>query len=778
MSCLASHIGFSLLLATVTETSLQNRIRWSWELPLWASLILAMLGAAWVASAYFREKSSAGKTLRAFLILLRLGAVALAVLMFAQPVLEWFRWTKPRLVILVDSSASMSTCDVVGAGGTVSRMAAWQAALAGGSSPLLAAWQDVYELDVVTFEQQFTRLPGDPRELFSRLQSCMVSQDPHAGTRLGDAVHYALRELPGLLPAAIVVFSDGVSTRGRPLREAAHRARGLRVPVFAVAVGSEQRQADIAVEDLLVEEIVFPGDRLQVGVTLRATGYAGQPVQVTLRQTGLGRVLAQTAVNLPPEGTPKTVGLAVRPDEPGVFPLEVVVSGPPGEVNLDNNMLRKSVEVRDEKIRVLLVQSRPSYEYRALSSLLARDPVVDLKVLLQEADPDFAEVEGTALRAFPADAAELFQYDVVLWGDVDPGALPRSVSPLLEQFVAEHGGGLACLAGPQFMPSAYRGNRSMELLLPVELGARNPLRWEATGAESYLIQPTQLGWQTPSLQLGRSYAESKAIWRGLPPVMWLLEFDRVKPGVQVLAEHPDLTSGKRLPIIMRHYVGAGEVLMHATDETWRWRWQTDDRYFARYWGQVVRRLGRGRLASGRQGVRLTAHRPRYQLGETVRLQVRFRDPARAPADDSGVVVRLQAAVGPPRELRLQRRLGRRGVFEAELSDLAAGDYHCLLARPDTGGPAPQTQFAIAVPERELVGAAADHAALRAAAGLTGGSFCRLARAGELAASLPRPQRMEPEEHPPQPLWNTHLVLALFVALLGGEWILRRRYGML
>ena len=430
-----------LPLAEQGEGLLRNHIRWNWELPLWTSLLLAILAAIWVIAVYARENPVAGKRFRRLLVLLRLAGIGLALVMLAQPVREWYRLTRPGLVVLLDRSASMGTVDAAGLAESSSRMEAWQATLSGEENSLLSRWQQSYQLEVVTFDQQFMRLAASPDELFSKLRFLTLSADSNGGTRLGDAVLYALRELPGPAPAAIVVFSDGVSTGGRPLREAAQIAEGLRVPLFTVAIGREHPPADIGLEDLLVEDIVLPGDRLQVAASLRATGYAGQSAQVTLRQTGRDLILAQTTMELPADGTTQMVRLAMRPEEPGKLELELAVECMPGEVNLENNVLRRSVEVRDDKVRVLLVQSIPSYEYRALKSLLERDPVVELSVVLQEADVDFAQVDQAALRTFPASAAGLYQYDVVLWGDVDPDALPRAVGPLLEQFVVQHGGG-------------------------------------------------------------------------------------------------------------------------------------------------------------------------------------------------------------------------------------------------------------------------------------------------------------------------------------------------
>ena len=282
------------------------------------------------------------------------------------------------------------------------------------------------------------------------------------------------------------------------------------------------------------------------------------------------------------------------------------------------------------------------------------------------------------------------------------------------------------------------------------------------------------------MQLGESIATTEAIWHALPAVTWLLQIDEVKPGAQVLAVDPGRTNqnGSPLPVIVRHYVGAGDVLFHATDETWRWRWRTDDRYFARYWGQVVRRLGRGRLAAGRGGVRLRVDRSRYVAGERVGLQARFVDPSRAPAGDDAVVVRLESDNGPPRELNLRRRLGRRGVFDASVEALPPGNYVARMLRPRQANLSAEARFEVRVPKREMARVAVDMTSLRNAAERTGGRSYEVGTASQLRNDLPLPRESTVDRLPPRTLWNSNAMLAVFVAVLTIEWLWRRRVGML
>jgi hypothetical protein len=317
--------------------------------------------------------------------------------------------------------------------------------------------------------------------------------------------------------------------------------------------------------------------------------------------------------------------------------------------------------------------------------------------------------------------------------------------------------------------------------LPITLPP-NQLRSSAAGAgEAFHIEPTKFGLQEPSLMLGETIEESAAIWKELPPVHWLLKPLEPKLGAQILAIAEPVQSTERdassknseqsSPAILRHYVGAGEVLMHATDETWRWRWRSDDRYFARYWGQAVRRLARGRAVRGHGS--LTSNRSKYAAGELVTLQARLRLSDQTPRDH--LAIELDAANQQTREIQLTRRPALANLFETELRDLPPDHY---TARVITGKGPPTTEFTIEAPPTEMSRLDVNTAGLKELAQQTGGKFYTVQTVGELIDQLPPATPTVVERLPDQPLWNRPWLLAALCLLLGGEWLIRRRHGML
>jgi hypothetical protein len=329
----------------------------------------------------------------------------------------------------------------------------------------------------------------------------------------------------------------------------------------------------------------------------------------------------------------------------------------------------------------------------------------------------------------------------------------------------------------------YHDNSDFTALLPIVLSetvAAADSKLPGEISSGFIVRPTPLGSRSPAMQLGDTPAQTEQIWRGLPPLYWLYPINEPKPAAQVLAESaiPDTfrVPQSEIPLIAFQYVGAGRVLFHAIDSTWRWRIGAGDVYFARYWVQTIRFLARGKLTSGR-GAQLTADRREYRLGEPITIRARFMDSRLAPAGNE-VTVTLESPGEPRRRVALRRNPAVENVFEASLNDLPVGEFEVLLAEPQLPGTPPTTRFTVAPQPGEFARLEMDSAALSAAAKTTGGKFYTLADADRLLAELPAGRRVPFENLPPITIWNRWWMLTAFLVAITAEWMLRKRKGML
>lgn len=781
----------------------------SWPWPPSVTILLLAGATALIIWVYVRERGAAGRLMKTCLAAIRIALVCLVVFMMYGYMLHRHRTDLPDIVILIDDSASMATIDHYDdeklRNTLVERLR--ETELDGlarlNLAKLLLLEDDGETIDKLSqkYNLKLYAVGGSARarsfsetngpagaETEGTAADAIRSIDAQQQTsRLGKGVRDALEAQRGRPTAAIILLTDGITTEGKTVAEAAQYARRKAVPLFVIGLGNENPSRDVRLSDLLVDDVVFAGDIVNLDFNVTGPGYEGRSVKVRLKQGGRDETLAEETVIIGESDEPKSARLSFRPQEEGDFHLTVEVESLDDEANPDNNHQTRLVKVRDETLRVLYVQEYPSFEFRFLKNVLGRslkrdskEKAVELTTVLQEADLEYAELDETAQRVFPVSREELFRYDVLIFGDVNPSFLSKSVMDNIAAFVEERGGGMVFLAGPRHTPLAYR-ETPLARLLPIDLDTATAPPLGAVLEDEYTVQPTKLGIDSPQMQLESTLAASLSVWRSLPGVYWLLEASDLRHGALALAVDPTRTgsSGENLPVICMRFVGAGKVIFHATDESYRWsRHEAGEHYFARYWIQTIRYLSRSKLLDGSRLAELTSDREEYRRGQPVRLRVRFFDDRLAPAHDDGVTVVLEREGSKRRQITLHRDTASRGVFEGTAGNLTEGNYRAWVATPTLDGRPPSQRFSVVAPPGEQARLEMDAADLRTAAKTSQGKFYTIETARRLLKDLPRGRQVRIESLPPTPIWNLPLWAALFVVLIATEWLLRKQVGLL
>src|SRR5262249_55473415 len=222
---------------------------------------------------------------------------------------------------------------------------------------------------------------------------------------------YAGRDLGG-----VVVISDGVDngrfaearTQKGPLDvEAVEVLRGPGAPVHTVWVGRPGLH-DMAVSAVLADDFAFVRTAVKVEAIVRAHGYAGQTVTVTLKRDG--ETVKSKPVSFNSDAGEWRIPFEFTPDRVGKYVYEISTPVLPGEALASNNARSFVLKVIRDKIRVLQVCGRPSWDERFLRSMLKRDPNVDLIsffILRTPTDLQMAPQSELSLIQFPT--RELFE---------------------------------------------------------------------------------------------------------------------------------------------------------------------------------------------------------------------------------------------------------------------------------------------------------------------------------------------------------------------------------
>lgn len=767
----------------VSPTGSGESVRWSqswgsasgnevWIVGVIAAALAVIVVLAW---------QQPGRWSRAWwgLLALRLSALAIVALWLGEWTLHVVRTGLPSLVVLLDTSASMSLEDryppKAGGSGAAgdqaqgARLAIAQGLMLADDGAWLRELARRYRVQVYEFAEAAQPVGGTStaEEVTATLRGIAGLAPKGAETRPGPCLEQVLEEYRGAVPAAAVVFTDGIpSLSADDLLSRARLPSKLGVPLYTVGLGSEQPALDLEIYDLQVDPIIFVGDTASVDVTARGSGVQGRAVQFTVQRDGDPAVLAQTTLPMPADGTAAPVRLAFTPSEEGDCELVITALPIPAEINRENNVLRRRVQARQDRIRVLFVERAPRWEYRHLKAVLERDPNVELRTVLQESDLDHQREDRTALPGFPATRDDLNSYDVVILGDVDLRYLNPGALDLVREFVGTEGGGLILIAGEQHNPAAFLGT-PLEPLVPV-LPAN--LRTSSTPDRAFRVAPARSSSDHPLLRLGDG-SRTVQFWERLPSLHWAFDAEVRQPGGIVVATRapPD----QRAAVIVQQRYGAGQVLFHATDELWRWRRRVEDRYYGRYWRQAVRYFCKVRRL-GRDGIgELTTDRSSYRQGETVQFHLRSTDLARMPDSQDVLSVIVERRSGPRQSVALTPSSESPGDLTGSVPSLPPGDYHAWLAGGTAGGRAPTCEFTVEVPRRELLQQAAELRDLQQAARITGGEAVPIEDVGTLPLRLPHGQSNAVLSSEAIPLWVRGELLLLFVGFLAVDWMFRR-----
>lgn len=680
-----------------------------------------------------------------------------------------------------------------------------KAMLASGSGDWLQAFLGRRQMRVHVYRVsgQATRMAelSDPAQCAALLDELMDVTPAGESSQLGTGVESVLKTFRGGSLNAIVMFTDGVTTRGEDLPGAARSAARAGVPLHLIGVGDAAEPPDLVLTDLRAEDVIHVNDRLVIEVRLAAKGPGmpdsvpvilselkdGKPVEVAPRQT----------VRLDPDGKPVKVRFVHQPKEAGEKTFVVQVPVQPDESEPGNNRLEHRVFVADaRRLRVLLVEGNPRWDWRYVKSLFERESEavrgnksIDVDSFLVSASPDHPKQDRTSINRFPT-PEELRKYDVVILGDVDPRQLPRADAAFesLARYVKEHGGGLLMLAGEHANPHAYR-DTALADIMPVICEGLPPPPGEPI-REAFRPKLTPAGQGHPVFRFSTEEAENAEIWNRLPPVYWYARGYRRKLAAEVLAVHPDRPAegpagGKEEnhPLVLQQFVGAGRVLFLGIDETWRWRLRESEVRFNQFWLQAVQALARGRV--GRTEVR--TDRKTYHRDDPVRVTVRFPDDA--PAPDSPVRVTVDRV--PPRQpggspaepetqtVQLAPREGVRATFEALITRTPEGEYTFTLVSPTGPGQRPRAEARVLPPPGELDRIQLNEPDMQRAARESRGAYYPLDRADQIPEELPAGPRValdQPVE--PLALWNSPVLFALVLGLLTAEWVMRKKWRLL
>lgn len=390
-------------------------------------VITAYLSLMAMRRSHFRRMIVGLESLRVLIVLL-----VLAALNQPEQLQQFVPEEKPTIAVLWDDSASMETKDVPSGNADGTMLSRRESIADLTSSEPWKAYSDKFKVVVEPFSSS--------------------DDGTSNGTNISQALEDTANKHKNLLAA--VLISDGIWNRGKPPTDVAAVYRLDKAPIYTLCVGSKVALPDLEVVSLDAPTFAVVGKPTRIPYTIRSTLPHPITIQAVLSSED-GQELV-TEIELPAGGIINEA-FQWKPKKIGDFTLSLRLPTVEGEVSESNNVMSATISVRQESLRVLVVDTYPRWEYRFLRNALQRDPGVSLSCVLTHPNLSSRSEGKDYLPQLPNTVDELSKYDVIFLGDIGQGdgQLTSADCERLKAVVRNHAVGLV------FMP----GNRGNHLTL-------------------------------------------------------------------------------------------------------------------------------------------------------------------------------------------------------------------------------------------------------------------------------------------------------------------------
>ncbi len=683
--------------------------------------------------------------------------VALILFLLWHPALS-VATLKPQqnvVAVLVDNSRSMSLKDEAGG----SREAAAKSIL---DSGLIKSLGDKFQIRMYKF--------GKEPE---RIQKADTLAGDSPATRIGDTLEQVLAESSSLPLGAIVLLSDGADNAGGIDQETVAAIRRQRIPIHTIGFGREHPQRDVEITDAVVAARALPKSKLTAVVSLQSYGLSGSKARLSVRDGG--KVLASQEITLKSDGQVQSETLVFNCGEAGPKSLDIGIEPISGEENPVNDRVTRLVNVENRKPRILHIEGEPRHEYKFMRRALDDFPDIELASILRTTENKLYRQgfhnEKEMEDGFPSKAEDLFPYEGLIIGTVEAGYFTATQQQLIRDFVDRRGGGLMFLGGrASLSDGGYQKSTLADLIPTIIPDGKGTFHRDFTSVEL-----TQAGGESVITRLDDDPRKNAEHWKKMPQMADYQESGEAKPGATVLLQSAP-TGKRKWPLLVTENYGRGRTVLLATGGTWRWKmWtQHDDKTHPIFWQQIYRYLVTD--APGQ----VTSTTPRQVLSDetSVPIRVEVRDKQFKPVMNAKVQARFLSPDGSSATIELAPVPLEEGIYGGEWTAEKTGSYvaEIIAGREQEEIGRDMLAFRREDGVAENFHTSQNRELLEKLSQQTGGRYYKPDQASKLSNEISYSEAGITTRET-RDLWDMPVIFLLALLLRSGEWLLRRKWGV-
>jgi hypothetical protein len=727
--------GISQITLTLQEKNLL------WVIGLF---ILALIFAVYT---YRRTFPPLSKRKKGVLLSLRLIALFCLFLVLSEPILILAKkyTQKPVVALLVDVSRSMNL-----KGENISRKDELQDLL---KNDVFKKLSSRVELKTYGFADSLI-----PLDITGKYPDSLGN-----ATAIGEAIKRVETDLNQENLEGIVLLSDGTNNLGEnPVLV----AKSKNLPIYASGIGEYLPPRDLSLDQVILNDIAYVGDKLPIRAEVSQTGYEDLKIPITIEEGK--NILIQQNVTLAQSGATQSVDLEIVPPEAGLHQYQINLPVLKDETVKENNQRTFSVKVLKSKIKTLLIAGNLNYEYSFLKRDLEEDKNVELETLVYGKD------HKPIQSRFPSGDKELSGYDVLILID-PPQFILGQYGKQITDFVFQSGGSALLLLGPEFMSS--HAFVEIASLLPFDLSGKD-LNYSPVNLN---LELTEEGKLHPVTRLMENSEDNLKLWSDLPPFLGMVSLGSAAKDATVLAHFRNPYNPQTYsPGVTVGNCGKGKVMVLTVTPFWRWDFLLwgigqDNRIYQTLWSNAIRWLV---VREDMDLVNILTDKRIYRGGEKVTFEAKIFDLNYQKVKDASVILNVKPDSSADSVI-LNLVPNELGDYVATIGALPPNHYTFRgeVTRDGEKIGAKTGEFLVEAYTLEDSDLKTNFDLLKRMAEVSGGKYYDKDQIANLSADLKLSEKEEQKTREVQ-LWNSPLLLAIFVLCLSIEWAIRKRSQLL
>lgn len=590
-------------------------------------------------------------------------------------------------------------------------------------------------------------------------------------TAIGDAIQTIVAEQKNSLKplAGIVLLTDGHNNIGSDLSQAIQSLKENKIPVTAIGIGELKEKDGLKVRFNKRKISTFLGNETELPVT--ATNYKKEILTARLDLFQNQKKMDSQILDIP-GGEEINVSFSIVTEFVGSETYSVNISGIDKKGDLQKQ-LQISQDTTDKILvyskrnddrKVLYISDQLSPDYRFIKQSISGEESIELNTLIRLTDNIFYRQGDKLPEAFPEHSEFWQTYDVIL---LNTNVIPKLSAAVLEglhDFVNKRGGGLLVFGALE--AGNIEADQSSKTATKKQFVNLLP------GKQSHLLSTSrdeniEIQWQilqapvmdySPLIPQGTSLQNLSEINFSARTVAW--------------------SKKSETPVLSVQNYGAGMSAYWSLPQSWRWSLasKASHEVFSKYWQHLISWLGSGAL----DRLSFPSEEDVYALEEPVILSVDVTQPNYSPASNALVEAIINSPDGESRvslfpDSKIPGRYS--GTYRGNTAGTHEVNYQAILDEGEVLQR--QTLLDFEFSQAENTDTTFQPDALKELAYATKGVYYHYSEIEKdldkinIATTTGLPQ-IEVKKY----LIDSSLFLLACIILLGSEWILRRKWGLL